>query len=249
MPALRALLVDDEELALQRLERLLGGHTDRVEIVGRARDGDQALERCAALSPDLLFLDIQMPGRDGFEVLEALEDPPWVVFCTAYDAYALKAFEACALDYLLKPVDPDRLARTLDRIERLRGAETGSGDVAAQLRRLAESLQQPGPRRLQARSGDRIRFVELDEVRYFRAADKYVEAHTYDETVLLDQSLNRLEGTLPAGRFARIHRSFLVNLDHLEEVERGLGGYSARVADAEHSRLPVSRSGKASLGL
>ena len=248
MRPLRVLLVDDEELALERLERLLGGHADRVEVVGRARDGDEALARCADLGPDLLFLDIQMPGRDGFEVIEGLEEPPWVVFCTAYDAYALKAFEACALDYLLKPVDPERLARTLERVERLRGS-AAPPDVAAQLRRLADRLQQPAPRRLQARSGDRIRFVELDEVRYFRAADKYVEAHTYDETVLLDQSLNRLEETLPAGRFARIHRSYLVNLDHLEEIERGLGGYSARVADAQGSRLPVSRGGKASLGL
>lgn len=246
MNPFRTLLVDDEPLALDRLERLLAPHA-QVEVIGRAQSGQKALQQIAALRPDLLFLDIQMPELDGFEVLQHLQFRPWVIFCTAYDAYALKAFEACALDYLLKPVAPERLAQSLDKLQRL--DTDGSDALAQRLDALAAHLKHPAVRRLQARQGDRIRFVETDHVVFLKAADKYVEAHTKDQTLLLDQSLNQLEKDLPPADFTRIHRSYLINMNHLEEIIRHPNGYQARMADDANSQLPISRQGRTRLGL
>ena len=243
----RTLLVDDEALALLRLRRLLRPHRAIIEIVGEASEGEAALRQIEHLRPDLVFLDIQMPGLTGLEIAGQLQDPPYIVFCTAYDEYALEAFQAHALDYLLKPVAPERLRTAMEKLQRLT-----RGDYAVfreHLGRILEQVRAPA-RRLQVRLGDRIRFVEPSAVRFFRAADKYVEAHTETDIFLLDQSLNQLERDLPAEGFVRIHRSVLVNMNHVREIVRQTGGsYRVRLSDQTGIELSVSRQAKGRLGL
>lgn len=244
----RTLLVEDEPLARQRLERLLQPYADFIEVIARADNGEEAVELIDTLKPDLIFLDIQLPEFDGFEVLERLAHAPLVIFCTAYDEFALKAFETNAIDYLLKPVEPERLQRALDKLRRLTDNE--QAQLHAQLQKLLGEMKKPKLQRLQVRTGDRIRLLDYNEICFFRAVDKYVEVHTLTEIFLLDQSLNQLETELPAEQFARIHRSALVNLKHVREIVRGLGGnYRVRLRDKQATELPVSRAAKGKLKL
>ncbi|RMF66412.1 MAG: DNA-binding response regulator [Calditrichaeota bacterium] len=243
----RTLLVDDEPLALQRLRRLLRPHAGVIEIVGEAGGGEEALRLIRELQPDLIFLDIQMPECNGFEVLERLDDPPLIIFSTAYDEFALKAFETNAIDYLVKPVDPRRLARAVEKLQRLTSEQRGL--FQRQLQDLLRAVSQSGKKRLQVKIGDRILLLESGEIYFFRAADKYVEAHTFDQTYLLNQSLNELEKTLPSDDFVRIHRSALINLNHLAEIIRDYGQYKVRMRDKQRTVLPVSRGMKGNLGL
>ncbi len=243
----RTLLVDDEPLALQRLRRLLRPHAGVIEIVGEAGGGEEALRLIRELQPDLIFLDIQMPECNGFEVLERLDDPPLIIFSTAYDEFALKAFETNAIDYLVKPVDPRRLARAVEKLQRLTSEQRGL--FQRQLQDLLRAVSQSGKKRLQVKIGDRILLLESREIYFFRAADKYVEAHTFDQTYLLNQSLNELEKTLPSDDFVRIHRSALINLNHLAEIIRDYGQYKVRMRDKQSTVLPVSRGMKGNLGL
>lgn len=244
----RTVLVDDEPLAIQRLERLLEKYHDSIDIVGTAHGGTEAIEIINKLRPDLVFLDIQMPELNGFEVLESLDHTPLVIFSTAYDKYALKAFEVNSVDYLLKPVDPGRLKKTVDKLQRL--TNDGADEVRGQITRALESLRKPLPSRIQVKTGDRIKLIPLTEVVFFHASDKYVEVHTYDKTHLISKSLSRLENELPPEDFVRIHRSTIINMNYLDEITRGFGGsYYARMKNGEQSRLPVSRGYKSRLGL
>jgi len=243
----RTLLVDDEDLALQRMQRLLSPHAAAVEIVGTAKNGTEAVQQIETLRPDLVFLDIQMPELDGFSVLKHLQHKPWIIFCTAYDEYALSAFETQAIDYLLKPVSPERLQKALAKLLELQGEETRP---TQDLHALIEHLHRPQSVRLQVRTGDRIRLISAKEFCFFRAADKYVEGHTREQHFLLDQSLNQLAEQLAGADFVRIHRSALVNLDYVEEITRRDGGqYIVRMRDSAATQLPISRSAKSALGL
>ena len=245
--AYKTLLVDDEPLAVERLERLLAPHKELIHIIGRAYNGLDALEQITDLQPDLVFLDIQMPGLTGLALLDQLDRLPWIVFCTAYDAYALEAFETYAIDYLLKPVSPQRLLKAIDKLRRL--TPTDLEDLQTQLNALATRLAPPPLKRLQVRLGDRIRFLEIADVCFFRAAEKYVEACTYEETFLLSQSLNQLQDTLPPDDFIRIHRSALVNLKHVGEIIRHQNGTAlVRLKNKAQTELPVSRTAKSRLG-
>ncbi len=244
----QTLLIEDEPLALQRLERLLQPFSDFIEIIARAANGEEAVEMINTLKPDLIFLDIQLPELNGFEALERLTHAPLVIFCTAYDEFALKAFETNAIDYLLKPVEPERLQRALEKLRRLTSNE--QTQLQAQLQKLLAELKKPAIQRLQVRTGDRIRLLDHYEIYFFRAIDKYVEVHTNNETFLLDQSLNQLETELPPEQFARIHRAALVNMKYVHEIVRGLGGnYRVRMRDKKMTELPVSRAAKAILKL
>ncbi|MEK7729686.1 MAG: LytTR family DNA-binding domain-containing protein [candidate division KSB1 bacterium] len=244
----KIIIVEDEPLALQRLERLLQPFNDFIEIVARASNGEEAVEQINSLKPDLIFLDIQLPELNGFEVLERLTSLPLIIFSTAYDEFALKAFETNAIDYLLKPVEPERLQRALEKLRRLTGNE--QLQLQAQLQKLLEEIKKPKLQRLQVRTGDRIRLLDYSEICFFRAVDKYVEVHTLHESFLLDQSLNQLEAELPAEQFVRIHRAALVNMKHVHEIVRGLGGnYRVRLRDKKATELPVSRASKGKLRL
>jgi two-component system, LytTR family, response regulator AlgR len=231
---LRALIVDDEAPARDRLRRLLGELPD-VSVVGEARDGLEALARCTALDPDIVLLDVRMPGMDGVEAarhLVALEDPPAVIFTTAYDEYALEAFETQAVGYLVKPIRREKLARAIRHAARVAGP---------QLARLAEQSQL-GRRRSQigARLGEQLRLVPVGDVLYFAAGQKYVTMRHTGGRELIDESLRALELEF-APDFIRVHRNALVSREHVSAVERGADGqFVVRIKGTDET-LPVSR--------
>ncbi|NUO81023.1 response regulator transcription factor [candidate division KSB1 bacterium] len=244
----QTIIIEDEPLALQRLARLLQPYSDFIDLTAQATNGEEAVEMINALKPDLIFLDIQLPELNGFEVLARLTHVPLVIFSTAYDEFALKAFETNSIDYLLKPVEPERLQRALEKLRRLTGHE--QIQLQTQLQNLLAEINKPKLQRLQVRAGDRIRLLDYNEILFFRAVDKYVEVHTHNDTHLLDQSLNQLEAELPAEQFVRIHRAVLVNMKHVLEIVRGLGGnYRVRMRDKKATELPVSRASKSKLRL
>ena len=214
--AMRTLIVDDEPPARERLRRLLA-EIEAVEVVGEAQDGLQAVERIEALSPDLVLLDIQMPGLNGFEVIEALADPPPVIFVTAYDEYAIRAFEVNALDYLLKPFSRERLARAVRRAQQSLTEEQG---VAAQFGPLLQSLAVQGCylTRLAVRDRDRIRVLDVEQVDWIAVEDEQVTVHVGDQAYAVRRTLTELESRLDPARFFRAHRSALVNLSRVKEV-------------------------------
>jgi two-component system, LytTR family, response regulator len=237
---IRAYLVDDERLATQRLARLLG-ETGRVSVVGSAVDPEAAVAFLNRTPVDVLFLDVQMPGLSGFEVIDRLERPPLVVFTTAYDAYALNAFEASAIDYLLKPVEPERLQRTLDRIERL-GAQP-PGDVRTLARELAAQLS-PARRleRIASRVGERTTLLDAVRISHFIARDKLTFAVVNGREHVVDFTLAQLEERLDPRRFVRIHRGTLVNLSMVQELYPAVdGGVLVRLKDEPRSELSVAR--------
>lgn len=207
---MKSLIVDDEPLARRELRRLLAAHPE-IEVVGEAGSAAEAERAIATLAPGLVFLDIQMPERTGFQLLESLEDAPQVVFTTAYDEHALKAFEVGALDYLLKPIAPARLAAALARVrERMAAAPRG------------EWLDQDRP--LLVRDGDQSLLVRLRDVAWIEAAGNYVQLHAGEHRPLLLHSMAALERRLDPDRFFRASRSALVNLDHVERFDTGVRG-------------------------
>ena len=239
---IRAYLVDDEPLALDRMKRLLQG---RVEIVGSALDPAQALDEISLLRPDLLFLDIHMPGLTGFELLAQLDEQPLVVFTTAYQQHALEAFQVDSVDYLLKPVEPEKLDRALNKAARILGNHEARPDVKTLLQQLGQVLQTGKPQwleRIASRSGDKLELVELHKVTHFFASDKLTYAATMERSYVVEQSITDLEAKLDPGRFVRIHRATILNLDHLRELHAFFGGRMvARLKDAKKTELAVSR--------
>ena len=213
---MRVLIVDDEPPARERLRRMLT-EIETIEIAGEAEDGVQAVEMIENLAPDLVLLDVQMPGLDGFGVLEALQDPPPVVFVTAYDRYAIRAFEVNALDYLLKPFSRVRLG---EAIRRARESLAEEGAFAERLRPLLEGLAAQGRylTRLAVRDRDRIRVLDLDEVDWISVEGELVLVHVADQAYPVRRSLAELEARLDPARFFRSHRSAVVNLDRVMEV-------------------------------
>jgi len=213
---IRALIVDDEPPARERLKRLLAG-IEGIELVGAAENGIQAVEMIEALSPDLALLDIQMPGLNGFEVIEALEEPPLVIFVTAYDEYAIRAFEVNALDYLLKPFSRSRLEKAIRRAQE---TPAGERDLAGQLDPLLESLATQGRYliRLAVRDRDRIRVLDVNEVDWVGVEDEQVTVHVGERVYPIRRTLAELEARLDPAGFFRAHRSAIVNLDRVKEI-------------------------------
>ena len=247
---LRAFLVDDEPLARTRLARLLSS-TGRVEIVGQAGDAAEALQALAGASADVIgvaadvvFLDIHMPGMSGLELATRLPPGLAVVFTTAYDQHALEAFEASAVDYLLKPVERKRLDRALDRAERLRG-EPSRGELTAALERLAATLRAaPAPhlRRVPFRTREGVQFLDVAAITHFATRDRLTHAVTASASHVVDHALADLERKLDPAKFVRIHRTTLLNLDHLDEVQPWPGGrLLVRLKDPKRTELEVAR--------
>jgi two-component system LytT family response regulator len=221
---LRVLIADDEPLARVRVRDLLAGQPE-VEVVGEARDGREAVAAIRRQSPDVVFLDVQMPELDGFGVLEALagEKLPVIVFATAYDQYALKAFEVNALDYLLKPIDPDRFQSALQRAR----AQVGRDDaLRAELYELLQSLPNRPKflERLVVRAGGRISFLRVDEADCFEACGNYIRMCVGSEEHLLRMTMATLETRLDPNRFLRIHRSAIVNVERVKELQSSFHG-------------------------
>ena len=209
---MRVLIADDEDLARQSLRRALRAFPD-IEIVRECANGLQAVEAIPALRPDGVFLDIEMPGLNGFEVLQMLADPPPVVFVTAYDEYAVKAFETDALDYILKPVEPERLARAVGRLREKLVAPAQAGEAAAQHARRMAPI-----RRLAAKRGNRFVIVPLKDVVRVAIEDKLVFAYTEKEHFSVERTIADLEGLLEPAGFLRISRGELVNVEMVREL-------------------------------
>ncbi len=241
---MKILVVDDEDLARARIKALLEG-IDDVECVGEAANGLQAVERIRELSPDVVILDIQMPGMDGLEVVDALDEPPLIVFATAYDEYAIRAFEVNSIDYLLKPIERNRFA---EAIARARALLSEGPELGEQLERLAGLLRSRGVNRLPVQKGKRIILVDLADITWAGVADELVFVHTKKERYLVNLTMTELESRLDPGTFFRIHRSSIVNLNHVVEIVPWFSGkYKVIVDDAERSELVLSRARAKSL--
>jgi two-component system LytT family response regulator len=253
---MKAFLVDDEPIAIDRLRVLIQEH-GRVEVVGAGTDPAEVLPAIRESAPDVLFLDIEMPGMSGFELLEQLGSPqPLVVFTTAYDQYALDAFKVNSIDYLLKPIERADLARAIAKLERvLRGAEA-PGDLVALLKQVRAALARTEPEylvRLPSRSGERVDFVDVADVTHFYAKDKLTFAATREKHYALDLAITDLEPRLDPRHWLRIHRSTLVNIGAIKEVHSWFAGKAiVRLKDGK-TELPIPRERvadvKAKLGL
>ncbi len=230
---MRVLVVDDEAPARERLAHLVSG-LDGFELVGEAADGREALEKVDRFAPDIVLMDIRMPGIDGVEAarhLTAMEEPPAVIFTTAYDEYTLEAFDAAATGYILKPVRKERLERALRRATR---------PTRAQLAVLRDGGGRAARRNICARLGDRMKLIPVEDVYYFRADQKYVSVRHSHGTDLIDESLKELAEEFES-EFGRIHRSALVALRHVESMEKDREGrLQVRIRGCEET-LPVSR--------
>ncbi len=238
---LRVVIVDDEPLARDRVRSLLAKEPD-VEVVGECGDGEQAVEVIRTLRPDLVFLDIQMPGADGFEVLRRLAPGPLplVVFVTAFDQHAVRAFEARALDYLLKPFKQSRFRETLQRVRERRGAGA-SDDLPARLAALldAQPARPPTLTRLVVRTGERTVLVPTAGIDFVEAAGNYAVVHVGRTTHIVRETMAALEEQLPPG-FLRISRSTIVNLDRVRELQAMAAGEHVVVL-ADGRTLPMTR--------
>ena len=241
---LRALLVDDEPLARQRLRALLKNEP-RVDVVGECEDGYAALDAIRHLGPDLIFLDVQMPGLDGFDVIDLLEpaECPSVIFVTAYDKYAVRAFEVSAADYLLKPFEPHRLGSAISRAVALAARD----DRGAHLHALVENVRASRPlQHFLVRTAGRAYTVRAEDVESIEAADHYVELRTATGTHLLRDSLSSIERRLDSTTFVRIHRSTVVNVTSVRELRARPHG-EATVVLASGRRAGCSRTYAAAL--
>ncbi|HTV79770.1 MAG TPA: LytTR family DNA-binding domain-containing protein [Steroidobacteraceae bacterium] len=222
MPGPTAVLAEDELVLRAELRQRLSELWPQLRIVGEANTGVEALELLDLHSPDLLFLDIQMPGLSGLEVAQQAQGRCHIIFVTAYDAYALAAFEVGALDYILKPIDPERLAQGLQRVRLRLGAPPANLDAV--LRELLQSRAPSYLRWLNVSDGQSVRLLLVDEVEYFQADTKYTRVVTAKSETLIRKSLQELKGELDPLAFWQIHRSYIVNANSIRAVERSFRG-------------------------
>jgi two-component system LytT family response regulator len=239
---MRTLIADDEESARERLRRLLAVHPDLV-ITGEARDGLEAVQQTEALRPDLLFLDIEMPGLTGFEVLQSFPrdfNLPLVIFATGYDQHALAAFDANALAYLLKPVEPERLARALDRARKINA--TAAEQQRERSRTLKAAREAPKIlRQVVCRKRDRLVLIPAEQILWFQVEDGIVKARTASDTFWVNYQLGELEAGLPAEMFFRARREALVNLNRIKEIKPYFkSGFRLVMSDAAGTEIAVS---------
>jgi two-component system LytT family response regulator len=242
MTKIKVLVADDEPLARERLTGLLSQEPD-IDVVGQARDGEEAITAIHDDAPDLVFLDVQMPQMNGFDVIEAVgtDKMPLVIFVTAYDQHALKAFQVRALDYLLKPFDRERFKDALQRARKQLEREE-NGDLGRRLLALVKDLRRDQPKsdRLVVKSGGRLFFLRTDEIDWVEAAGNYVRLHVGPGSHLLRETMNAIEGRLDPEKFFRIHRSRIVNMERIQELQPWLNGEYA-VLLRTGTRLTLSR--------
>ncbi len=231
---MRVMIVDDEDLARGLVREFLGQHAD-IEIVAECANGFDAVKAIAELEPDLVFLDIQMPKLNGFEVVELAGRKTRYVFVTAYDQYALKAFEVHAVDYLLKPFSQQRFN---EAVAHARGSAGAPGVEAV----VSEAMARNKPLgRVLIRDGAKVHVIGVDKIDFIEAQDDYVQIHAEGKGYLKNQTLAELESSLDGGVFVRIHRSYLLNIGCISRIEQGKDSHSAILKDG--TRLPISRGG------
>jgi two-component system LytT family response regulator len=239
MKKLVVLIVDDEPLAREGIRLLL--QEEEAEIAGEAASGKEALKQISQFKPDLVYLDVQMPEMDGFEVLNALspEEMPYIIFVTAYDQYALRAFEVNAIDYLLKPVDEERFRIAFQRAKGVIEKDERKG-LRENLQALTGYLKRKTPERILVKTGGRIYFIRVPEIDWIEAQGNYVLLHVGKESHLIREPIGELETQLLDGGFLRIHRSTLVNVERIRELRQLLHG-DYRVWLRDGTQLTLSR--------
>ena len=240
---IRALIVDDEPLARERIRDILETDSE-IEIIGECASGEEAIEAIERQTPDLVFLDVEMPGKDGFAVLEELgpERIPAIIFVTAYDQYAVRAFEVYALDYLLKPFDQERFEKALLRAKSHIQNEKSENITERILSALEEIKSKPVHlERLVIKMNGHVFFVKTDDIDWLEAEGNYVRLHAGKESYLLRDTISALEGQLDPKRFVRVHRSAIVNVDRIQELQAWFHG-EYRIILREGVQLTLSRS-------
>lgn len=225
---MKTLIIDDERLARTELRSVLEPH-DFIEVIGEASNANEGIELIDSLKPDLIFLDIQMPEKTGFDMLEELGNCPRVVFVTAYDEYAIKAFEVNAFDYLLKPVDPSRLEEVVNKLKSIDEEEKNA----------PTSKLQPDDK-IFIKDGDKCWFVEMNKIRMFESDGNYVKVYFEQSRPLILRSLNSLEQRLDAKTFFRANRKFIINLNHISNIETWFNG-GLQVELNEDEKVEISR--------
>ena len=242
----KTILIDDEKLAISRLERLLGKYTDTFEIIGRANNGAEGLSMVEMLRPDLIFLDIEMPVMTGFEMLARLTHVPLVVFATAYDEYAIKAFEENSIDYLLKPIETERLDKTVQKLKGLQtsigGGQTEkmSGSFDENILKMIEAMR---PKKaissISVKTGNKILLIDLQEISHFEAEDKYVFLVTVEGTkYLTNYTISILSDKLPAEQFLQINRANIIHKQKIKEIEKHFNGkFQITMKDKTQTKL------------
>jgi len=212
------LIIDDERLARLRLGRLINKYSEVFTIIGEAENGNEAEKMIINLQPDIIFLDIEMPGLTGFELLKKLKRIPMVIFCTAYEDYSLKAFNTNSIDYLIKPIKETRLQQTILKIEQLK-TSFSKENIFKAINTITETKEKKNITSITVKKGDKIIFVKLDDISHFEATEKLVTIHTKNGTELIEKSLTQLEEKLPTN-FLRVHRSFLINTNYVNNFQK-----------------------------
>ena len=236
---IRAVIIDDEELARDRLRSLLDREPD-IELIGEAGDGQSAVSLIDKLKPDLVFLDVQMPELNGFEVLNALEERPNVIFVTAHDKFALKAFDVHAVDYLLKPFDRERFQTALQRaVSKIRNQKPE--EPKAELNAVLDEVKPKNVERLLVKTQGRVLLVKVGDLDWIEAADNYVTLHVGKDAHMMRETMTALEGRLPSDRFMRISRSTIVNVERIQELQPMFHGEYIVVLK-NGAKLTLSRS-------
>ncbi|TKG88897.1 response regulator transcription factor [Puteibacter caeruleilacunae] len=246
MKTFNTILIDDEAPARQRLARLLKDHDEQINIIGEASNGIEAIKMIDQIKPDLIFLDIQMPGLNGFQVLEQIIHKPLVIFCSAYDQYAIDAFEINSTDYILKPVKQERLVKSIERLPQQPNQESLQEVVSSMIRKYQSNhSEKKEPTSIPVKIGEKVVFVALPNISYFEAEEKLVRIYTSDgKSYLTDHSLKSLETKLP-NWFIRISKSALINKQKIKEIKRYLGSkYIIYMQDQQLSRLTSGRNYK-----
>jgi two-component system, LytTR family, response regulator len=240
---MKSLIIDDEPSARARLARMLAAHASTVSVISEARDGLEALEKISSMRPDLIFLDVEMPGLNGIQVLQSLPEnarPPLVIFTTGYDRHALAAFEANAVAYLLKPVETERLAQAIDRAWRIHSFEQRRGVERQNLSSFIQSMPSP-LRHVVGRKRDRFFLLSPEEIVFFRADDGIVRAYAATECYWVNYQLNYLDACLPAEVFFRAHRSAIINLTRVKEMRHySKSSFLLVMSDQAQTEIKVS---------
>jgi len=238
----KAIIVDDEPAARRLMKNLLSEYTSVITVIDEASNGREAIQKIEALQPDLVFLDIQMPDLTGFEVIEQLNPKPNIIFTTAYEQYAIKAFETFSIDYLLKPIKEERLKQSIEKIKQF-GQLNQSIDISG-LQQIIKQIQSPQKSTaLAIKTGDRITLLRYENIVYLEAQDKYVFAFTTEgQKYITDQSLSAMESKLPS-QFYRIQKSYIINRERIKEMHRHFNGrYLFIMDDKTGSRLTSGRT-------
>jgi two-component system LytT family response regulator len=212
------MIIDDEKIARDHMRELLAPYGTEIQIIGEASNGPEAVDKIVSLSPDLIFLDVQMPGLNGFEVVRRLENPPLVVFVTAFDEYALEAFRVSAVDYLLKPVSNRDLSVSLQKLTRY--AKEDPADIHSVVESIIAGMKSDRMTRIKVSVGDTIKFVPVEKVMYFEADEKYTTLYSEEGAYIIESTLADLETRLPSGDFIRIHRKHIVNMNYILEIKK-----------------------------